>query len=109
MSRLARRRVFIVVIACAFVGALAWAGVHGVNLRQRKQARLKEMNVRLRARMDRITAARRRGISISEASDRDEMSAEEFWRLRVEAERLREDLRRSVWQKFLDAFRSEQR
>jgi hypothetical protein len=107
MKRLVTRRVSIMLLVSALVGALAWAGVHGSNLRQRKQARLAEMQVQLRARRLRVTAAVRRGIR--DASKKDEMSEEEFWRLDEEASRLRSDLQRSVWQKFLDLFRSEQR
>ena len=108
MKKLVTRRALVVsFIVAAFVAALAWAGVYGATLRQRKQARLAEMQVQLRARRLRVTAAVRRGIR--DASKKDEMSEEEFWRLDEEASRLRSDLRRSVWQKFLDFFRSEQR
>jgi hypothetical protein len=99
MKRLVTRRVSIMLLVSALVGALAWAGVHGSNLRRRKQARLAEMQVQLRARRLRVTAAVRRGIR--DASKKDEMSEEEFWRLDEEASRLRSDLQRSVWQKFL--------
>jgi hypothetical protein len=107
------RRVLIVVIVCVIVGALAWAGVYGVNVRQRKEARLREIVVQFRARNERLqnrasrnVEAQRRGMRT--ISEKDEMSEKEVRQLDKEATMLRRDLRRSIWQKVLDIFREEE-
>jgi hypothetical protein len=110
---LAMRRVLIVVVVCVIVGALAWAGVYGVNVRQRKEARLREIVVQFRARSERLrnranrnVEAQRRGMT--KISEKDEMSEKEVRQLDKEATMLRRDLRLSIWQKVLDIFREEE-